>query len=415
MKIKISSIVIVILLSTFACKKETLGDKNSPTTQQNNTFASKTNSSKTMEQLIQSSANPAGYAFTAQQLRVGYGLLAAIKGSSAIKTELVNYAQQSNEKSINLDAYLQQTPSCLNTINQILSVLQSGAGSGSNYNEVVALLSYDNEDYTLGIKISNCSTAVLNQGFYLAIGQEIETDEEALQNHIPAWYIKANGTKSIVLLNEGDLTSLIEPIFIISEINNSSFSNSALNLSDIPLWFDENGSNQKVTNETSITSMDANNANRLLPNYTINNTTAILSQRFENDNYSEYRSTVESSPLAYNSNNTVTSFGGPAISTDLGSIHKSQIGSTVNIGGSLYWHDPSILPILHFIIYEHDSYSIRKTTIDNAGVRFEFRAKWSTEWYQRHSNQVVLPGGWPNVNSTRSFTGNGIHNTIRVQ
>jgi hypothetical protein len=400
-----------------ACKKEGVEKNNNSMIQQNTTAVAKTNSTKTMEQLIQSSANPAGYAFTAQQLRVGYGLLAAIKGSSAIKTELVNYAQQSNEKSINLDAYLQQTPSCLNTIDQILSTLQSGAGSGTNYNEVVALLNYDNEDYTLGIKVLNCSTAVLNQGFYLAIGQEIETDDEALQNHIPAWYIKANGTKSIVLLNESDLTNLIEPVFIISEINNSSFSNSALNLSDIPLWFDENGYNQKVTKETSLTAMDANNGNRLLPNYTINNTTAILSQRFENDNYSEYRATIDASPLAYNSNNIVSSYLGPYSFPiqDFGSIHKSQIGSTVNISGSLYGQDPSILPILHFIIYEYDSYSIRKTTTDNAGVRFEFKAKWSTEWYQRHSNQVVLPGGWPNVYSTRSFAGNGIHNTTRVQ
>ncbi|MEO6304609.1 MAG: hypothetical protein ABIP51_15725, partial [Bacteroidia bacterium] len=271
-KINLGLLILIMVLNS--CKKEEKTMSPITTNSAPAEGASKQPTALTLQELLQFPEDMESQNFTMQQLRLGYGLLKVLKTTTA-KSEIVTYAQQSNDRGINLDQYLAAKPGKLATINAELANVPAGIGTGNSYAEIRNYLTYNTVPYKFTLKVTNCSTAVTNLGFYLAIGQEIKTDDDLLANHIPAWYYSADGTTSIVLLSDYDLTHESEPIIIISEINTSAFTNNHVQSSTIPLIynFSTSGNNPPPV---------------VLATAELYHTSASINYRYERDHKSEY-------------------------------------------------------------------------------------------------------------------------------
>jgi hypothetical protein len=371
----------------------------------NQTGLSRQISTKSMEELILNSGDKQAEDFVKQQLRIGYGLFKLLKTTTA-KSEIVGLAQSSNDDGISLKGFLNNYAGYKSTVEQEIASLDEGVGVGQTYDEIESYLNYNEVHYWFTLKTINCHTADLTRGFFLAVGQEIETDDDRLQNHIPAWHYTEDGETEIVLLSESDLSNESEPVIIISEINESAITGGFVDNTGIYLIY--HTQSDPVNNPPPTIQSDA----------MLYHTSASINYRYENDKHSEYFAmsmftewpeSYGSGPLEQPDNDN---------SAECKKISKHDLGVTQTF--SVYAYNPNNYNYFHFITYEYDKHTSLKTVTQTGGesgsdgMTFYIQSKFNTEWYQLDANQYVLPYGWPNLGYIRTYhTSLGINDVTR--
>jgi hypothetical protein len=379
------------LLVLAACKKQDNPPASPADPQHITAHASKKSTTLSMEELLQNDDNSAAEAFVAQQLKLGYGLLAALRNEDT-RAEILDYAKDSPAQTVNFDAYIATSDVCLADINAELLTRDPDQTDDFNfYADIKSRMVYGDENYIPALKIMNVNTAVLDGGYYLAIGQEVSTGLDTDENHIPAWYVSSQGAVSLVLLNEYDAINESEPVIIITELqaNTVEIGNTLEGIS--------------VTYRGPIGTTASSSAISV----NLMHTSASISLRFEADNKSEYYE------YSYYTSNTLSSgsqaysgFPGATVPVQLASIHKNNLNQTQYFSQPAYGNGQG--DWFHFISWEHDWYTSEKTVIDGFGIKFVMDGKFASEWYQLASNQNIS-GGWPTFGYNRTYYGRGNH------
>ncbi len=84
-----------------------------------------------------------------------------------------------------------------------------------SYNILLERMIYKGEYYNLELYVPNIKTADLTKLPIIAIGTDLYTDNDNLNDYIPAWYIN-NSTSEEILINETEAMKSISPVIIFS-------------------------------------------------------------------------------------------------------------------------------------------------------------------------------------------------------
>ncbi|MCF6184056.1 MAG: hypothetical protein L3J56_05430 [Bacteroidales bacterium] len=235
-------------------------------------------------------------------------------------------------------------------------------GKTSKFNDIKEKMVYKGLNYSIDIYIPNIKTANLSLKPIIAIGTDLYTNNDKLNDYIPAWYIFENGSNEQILINEKEALNSDKPVLILTifEVDKNE------------TIFEKNKERIKPNNNKSAS--DINISNVFLSNCKI-------AYRYERDNKSEY------------------AFGYKVLSDDIGpvdiindkfiKINKNDLNKVISVHKSLY---PHILYAkrVYGVTYERDWYvsGNHSHTINSGGSpawmwQISCKMKYANEWYQK--------------------------------
>lgn len=227
----------------------------------------------------------------------------------------------------------------------------------SNYNDVTSSMIYDNSNYLVEIYIPNIETADLTLEPIIAIGTDLYTNNDGLNDYIPAWYINKDKSFDKILINEKDAHTSKKPVLIFSIYSK----NELFEVEDPQL----NDQKKSAKGGVSINTILLNRCK--------------ISYRYERDNNSEF---------AFGFKIKSDDFGTSTIINDkFVSIHKSNINKGINVQKRLYPYY-IIASRVYGVTYERDWYVSNSNShyvyIGGSWVwAIKCKMKYSNEWYQK--------------------------------
>lgn len=308
--------------------------------------------------------------------------------------DLVNYAKQSPEKGVHLYRFICAEGLCKQYFNEKLCSLYPEKGDIYDHLEALKLaMHYKGESYWPALLIKNADVADFNNGFYLAIGADVQVNGDD-KDYLPAWHIKKNGQVSVELLDEHHATTSKEPVVIISTMQ--IIGGPGLHtLPGAPIDYDYSTSGSSTPPPPILppTSHSATSP------YHVAQSNFAMNSRFDNTTHSEYAVNFgkTSIPLTPGSH---ANLGDDQYVKKIKEIHKNSIPGTFQ---QYYPFDSgSATDYFHFVTFEKDAGTSHKV-YTYQGINFFVLSKYKTEIYGIGYN---IPFNNPNNNyhTSNGFT-----------
>jgi len=231
-------------------------------------------------------------------------------------------------------------------------------GKTEKFENIKEKMIYKGVNYSADIYIPNIETANLSLKPIIAIGTDLYTNNDKLNDYIPAWYIYEDGSCEEILINEKETLNSDKPVLIMGIYEEHKRENTLV----------------KIKPDSNKSSSDINIRNVLLSNCKI-------AYRYERDNNSEY------------------AFGFKVLSDDIGpytiindkfiNINKNDINKVIAVNTSLYPYTLYAKRV-YGVTYERDWYvSDHNSHIVNSGGSPAWmwsilcKMKYANEWYQK--------------------------------
>ena len=258
-----------------------------------------------------------------------------------------NEILQTKNNEIKLDKLFESSLLKSSKNNSAIQVYQSLIKS------TTSLMLYNDINYYPGLYVLNSEIANFELSPIIAMGTDICADNEALEDHIPAWYIDEDGTKIEILLDQSTSETIANPVLIFT--NNTDY--------------EYNANTDKLYSSQNFKSTQGINSIPVFTQYKITN-------RYERSGRSEYK---HSFTVLWNDGTTKKSGWVMKIRNirkrDIGKLFSNQY-LKVPVNGVASW----------FVTYEDDWYASRKDVTVTDGPHSEVvrcRMKYKDEWYQK--------------------------------
>ncbi|MCD4791604.1 MAG: hypothetical protein K8R54_00095 [Bacteroidales bacterium] len=232
----------------------------------------------------------------------------------------------------------------------------------SDYNDISSLMIYNNSNYLVEIYIPNIETADLTMKPIIAIGTDLYTNNDDLNDYIPAWYINNDNSFDEILINEKDAYSSEKPVLIFSIYCKNKLTEANDNI-ETPNLQDDKSSAKGGVNINSILLKDCK-----------------IKYRYERDNKSEFAFGFKIRNGNYRSKTL--------INDKFIKIHKTDLNKDITVNKRLHISTTYIADRVYGVTYERDWYvSDNNSHSIYIGGSQDWtilcKMKYSNEWYQK--------------------------------
>jgi hypothetical protein len=237
-----------------------------------------------------------------------------------------------------------------------------------SYEELSDSLTYDSTPYTIVVSSPNIDKANKKLLPIIAIGTDIQSDLDELDDFIPAWRFNGNSGYKKILINEEFAYKTRHPVLIF---------NVGTNNSDVA-EYNKNKKNGLVSKDIT----------KSINCYNVRFVSCGISERYESDRKSEYgghffRTINGGSALGFMDEKSYVK------------IHKNDLNEEISINARLYPTNQILADKIYGITYEYDWYILSGHLVvisTDPLIAAKCRMKYEHEWYQK-VNYLDLENG----------------------
>lgn len=382
---------ITIATMTVSCKKENIKhiapDSSTPTETNSTASAARVVPQGNMEDYIVDAKDPQNERVNKALYNYMVGMRKVFATDPTFLQQALDLAKTTPLKTVDLHEFICRSNACKLLFNGELCAKYPE--KGTQYDYCVKLLeemdykylNYEKDYYEPGMYIVNADNANLNQGYYLALAEEVYNADEN-HDYIPAWHVLKNGNVRLELLNEQQANQSKEPVVIFNPVGRYYGTGPY----SPPVYF------PPVLERDPYIPPPPPTGNNFVPGQIYHDYIQI-SEHFENVGKSEYR-------ISY----CISDANGDVVDAvdekSLVDVPRNYVDChcVYGLASQPFFNAASYNTVMTFITYEYDWYTTAKYITPGGSYQLKFKAKYDSERYQTYGN---TPAG------TRSYDNAG--------